>query len=381
MGKFEEIALPAGPGAGQPFVTPSSSGGVLVSWLEPVDGGGHSLKFARVDGVTPPEARVIATRPDFFVNFADFPSIVDAGGVLFAHWLQKRGPGTYAYDVRIAASRDGGTTWSDSIVVHDDGVLAEHGFASLVPLAEPGKVGVAWLDGRNMTGEGGGHDESGGDMTLRYAEVDANLAVTAAAELDTRTCECCATAMTMAAEGPLLAYRDRSDDEVRDIGVVRRVAGNWTAPGLLANDGWKIHGCPVNGPQADSRGKLVAVAWFSAADERPRVSLALSSDGGAAFGPPVAIADAGAAGFVDCAILKDDRVAITWLEDDGSAMRLRIREAAGAGALTPATTIASTTRGRTGFPRLALEGDALYVVWNEKGDAPRIRLARATVAR
>jgi hypothetical protein len=362
----------------------SSSGGVLVSWLEPhaVGGaGGHSLKFARVDGVTPPVARVIATRDDFFVNFADFPSIVDSGGVLFAHWLQKRGPGTYAYDVRIASSRDGGMTWSDSIVVHDDGVLAEHGFATLVPLAEPGKVGVVWLDGRNMTGEGGGHGESGGDMTLRYAEVDASLAVTAAAELDARTCECCATAMTMTDEGPLVAYRDRSDGEIRDIGVVRRVSGNWTAPVSLAKDGWQIHGCPVNGPQTDARGTMVAAAWFSLAGERPRVSFALSSDGGARFGAPVEIAGKGAAGFVDCAIVADDRIAITWLEDDGSVMRLRLREAVAGDALTPAVTIASTTRGRTGFPRLALAGDSMYVVWNEKGDAPRIHLARATVAK
>ncbi|MGK2859194.1 MAG: hypothetical protein ACSLFQ_18495 [Thermoanaerobaculia bacterium] len=381
VGDFEEIALPAGPGAGQPFVAASSSGGVLVSWLEPADGGGHALKFARVDGATPPEARLIARRDDFFVNFADFPSIVDSGGVLFAHWLQKRGAGTYAYDVRIAASRDEGATWSESIAVHDDGVLAEHGFATLVPLSEPGKVGVVWLDGRNMSGEGGGHGESVGDMTLRYAEVDAELAVTATAELDSRTCECCATAMTMTEQGPLVAFRDRSEDEVRDIGIVRRVSGRWSEPRVLANDGWKIHGCPVNGPQADARGRQAAVAWFSKAGDRPRVSLVISKDEGSGFGPAIPIAERGAEGFVDCAFLGDDRVAITWLEDDGEGMKLQLREVGGDGSLTPAVTIASTTRGRTGFPRLALAGDSLYVVWNEKGDSPRIHLARATVGR
>ena len=232
-----------------------------------------------------------------------------------------------------------------------------------------------------MTGEGEGHDHSGGDMTLRYAEVDASLAITAGAELDSRTCECCATAMALTAGGPFVAYRERSADEVRDIAIVRRTSGQWSNPGLIAGDGWKIQGCPVNGPQAEARGNAVAVAWFSGADDRSRVSLALSSDGGTSFGPPISIAEKGAAGYVDCAFLADDRVAISWLEDDGSMMRLRVREARADGTLTAPKTVASTTRGRTGFPRLAVAGDSLFVGWSEKGDAPRIHLARASVSK
>lgn len=380
VGAFEEIALPAGSGAGQPFVAPSGADGAVVSWLEPAGDGRHALKFARISGDTAGPAVTIAERDDFFVNFADFPSVVDANGALFAHWLQKSGTGTYAYDVRLSSSVDGGATWRDPIVVHDDGVAAEHGFASLLPLPGRDAVGIVWLDGRHMTGEGEGHDHGGGgDMTLRYAEVDASLVVGRGAEIDARTCECCTTAMAMTPAGPLVAYRDRSPEEVRDIAVARLDGEAWRAGAFVA-DGWTIHGCPVNGPQADARGASVAVAWFTLAGERPLVRLAFSGDGGGTFGPAVDVGAAAAAGYVDVAYVADGRVAVTWLEDDGAGARLMIREALADGTMLPARAVATTTRGRTGFPRLALAGGSLFVAWNEKGGAPRIHLARALVS-
>jgi len=381
VGAFEEIPVPAAAGAGQAFVTPSRDASVLVSWLEPEGEGQHSFRFARIGPKGAGAAGMVASRADFFVNFADFPSIIDANGILFAHWLQKSGKGKYAYDVRLAASRDGGATWSDSIVVHDDGLAAEHGFASLVSLPDRQAAGIVWLDGRNMKGEDEGHDhEGGGDMTLRYAEVDASLAVTGAAELDARTCECCTTTIAMTSAGPFAAYRDRSAGELRDIGTARLVSGAWK-PGALDADGWKIHGCPVNGPQADARGSSVAVAWFTMANDRPRVRLALSRDAGASFGAPIDVAEAPASGYVDCAFVAGDRVAVTWLDDDGRQAHLRMREISADGTMLPVSTVATTTRGRTGFPRLAVSGGSIFVVWNEKGDSPGVHLARAPLAR
>jgi hypothetical protein len=151
-------------------------------------------------------------RNDLFVNWADFPSIVeDSKGTLFAHWLQKSGKGTYAYDVRMATSRDGGATWGDSFLLNRDGKEAEHGFVTLAALPAGG-VGATWLDGRDMTG---GHDEHaghdmGGDMAIRYATVDATGSIGNEVQLDDRTCECCTTGMTMTTSGPLIVYRDRS---------------------------------------------------------------------------------------------------------------------------------------------------------------------------
>ena len=79
-----------------------------------------------------------------------------ASGELVAHWLQKSGVDTYAYDVRLSYSKDDGKTWSASFTPHSDGTKTEHGFASLFQMPGAG-LGLAWLDGRAMK-PGGSHD-------------------------------------------------------------------------------------------------------------------------------------------------------------------------------------------------------------------------------
>src|SRR5690606_40868449 len=61
-------------------------------------------------------------------------------------------------------------------------------------------------------------------------------------------CDCCQTSVALTSRGPLLFYRGRSPDEVRDV-LVSRLEGNvWTAPRRVHADDWVVGGCPVNGP-------------------------------------------------------------------------------------------------------------------------------------
>ena len=53
-----------------------------------------------------------------------------------------------------------------------------------------------------------------GEIANRF---DMSLNRGADAQLDARACDCCQTAVAMTARGPLLAYRDRSDDAGRAI--------------------------------------------------------------------------------------------------------------------------------------------------------------------
>jgi hypothetical protein len=324
------------------------------------------VHMARYDDGSWSAPSTIVARQDLFVNWADFPSLVEmTDGTLLAHWLQKSGKGTYAYDVRIARSRDGGATWSEPAVLHDDGTQTEHGFVSLLPDASKPLVHALWLDGRNM--------ERGGDMTLRYATVASDGTIASPAELDPRTCECCTTAMAATQGGLVAAYRDRSGDETRDIAVVRKGAAGWTAPALLHRDGWKIAGCPVNGPQLDSRGDDVVAAWFT----KDRVHVAFSEDGGATFGAPVRIDQAAPTGRVDVLILPDGDALVTWIDGAGDQTAIVGRRVPRSGDPGPLFTIArsSTARG-SGFPRLARAGDDIWVAWTELEPQKRIRIAR-----
>ena len=178
----------------------------------------------------------------------------------YGHWLQKSGSSTYAYDVRLARSRDAGKTFSLSFTPHHDGTLTEHGVASLFQMPGAG-LGLVWLDGRAM--KSGGHDghESGGDMSVRTAVFDQTGKQVSETPVNLRVCECCPTAAAVTSEGPIVAYRDRSPEEIRDIYVSRLVAGKWTTPVAVHNDAWQIAACPVNGPALSADGRNVAITW------------------------------------------------------------------------------------------------------------------------
>ena len=377
---LEELSSPSGPGAAEPFLS-ATRDSLLLSWLEPVVNTDRvALRFARYRNGKWSAPQTIVERNDLFVNWADFPSIVeDARGTLFTQWLQKSGSGTYSYDVQMATSKDG-MKWSKPFLLNRDGTKTEHGFVTLAALPGGG-VGATWLDGRKMKAggdhEAAGHD-SGGDMTIRYAVVGANGEISQDVELDNRTCECCSTGMTVTAVGPLVAYRDRTKDEIRDISLVRRSSGGWTKPHPLNNDGWKVNGCPVNGPQLDSIGNRVVAAWFTAAQDRGRVLASFSDDAGAKFGSPITIDDGKPVGRVDALMLNPESALVTWVEQTPTGAEIRARIVRRNGQVDPSVKIADSSTARAaGFPRTARLGNDLHFAWTEQtATSKRIHIAR-----
>jgi hypothetical protein len=370
------VESPAGPSSGEPNLAAGADGNLYLTWIEAA-GEGHVLKVSRWAGDAWSEPSVVSAGDDWFVNWADVPSLTALeDGTLVAHWLAKSGPGTYAYGIRIAWSGDGGKTWSPPVTPHRDGTETEHGFVSLVPLAAD-RVGAVWLDGRETAGHGHGED-GGGAMTLRYAALDRDGTLHDEALMDPRVCDCCPTDAVRLEDGTLVAvYRDRSPDEIRDIAIMRR-AGGWSEPRPVHEDNWKIEGCPVNGPAIDARGRRVVVAWFTVdAEDRGHVRVAFSEDGGVRFGPPVAVDDGNPMGRVDCILQEDGSALVSWLEDTGSdggaEIRMRPVTPDGAG---PSTVVASTGASRgSGIPRLARLGADVFLAWTDV-DADRVKTAR-----
>ena len=377
----QKLPSPAGAGAAEPFLS-ASRDGLLLSWLEPVgETKRTALRFSRyVDGIwTAP--KTIVERDDLFVNWADFPSIVeDTNGVLFVHWLQKSGKGTYSYDVRMATSRDGGITWGEPFLLNRDGKEAEHGFVTLAVLPEGG-VGATWLDGRKMTSDAGHGDaghEAGGDMTVRYARVNANGNIEDETEIDDRACECCTTGMAMATAGPVMVYRDRSPEEVRDISYVTKTSSGWTKPARVRSDDWKINACPVNGPQVDALGDQVVTAWFTASQEKGRAFVAFSSDGGKTFGNAIQIDDGKPIGRLDIVMLEPETALVTWLEQTTQGAEIRARRVRRDGSKAPASKIADSSTARAaGFARAVRLRDEVIIAWTEQSATNKtIQLAK-----
>jgi hypothetical protein len=228
------------------------------------------------------------------------------------------------------------------------------------------------------TGEGDHEGHDAGDMTLRYATVDAAGTVSADTQLDPRTCECCATGMAMTAGGPVIVYRDRGMDERRDISFARLRAEGWTEPRTLRRDGWTINGCPVNGPQIDAIGKRAVTAWFTAANEQQRVYAAFSDDGGETFGSAAVVDDGKPAGRVDVVMLDETTALVTWLEQTGTGAEIRARKVLRGGGTQPSVRIAASSMARaSGFTRLARLGNEVWFTWTgHDGASTKVHVAR-----
>ncbi|HVR44660.1 MAG TPA: hypothetical protein VMS56_14585 [Thermoanaerobaculia bacterium] len=380
LGELTEIPVPALAPAGEPHLEASPGGALLMSWIErSADDDRASVRLARYEEGSWTDPVTVASGNDLFVNWADFPSVhAFDDGSLAAHWLQKSGPGVYAYDVRIARSVDGGASWSEPLTPHRDGTSTEHGFVSLGHREGSTDLEAVWLDGRNMAGTHDGH--AGGDMTLRWARIDTEGVIVEEAELDPRVCECCQTSLAMLPSGPLVAYRDRSADEIRDVALVRRTAEGWSEPRLVHDDGWRIEGCPVNGPQVDALGSDAVVAWFSGAGGTLRTSVAFTSDGGASWSAPIAIDGGRPLGRVDVLLLEPDKAVVTWLERGDEGAEIRTRVVGTDGRAGPAVRVGGSSPARAaGFPRTARLGDRVFYAWTDPTEPPRILLRAANL--
>ena len=374
---------PAGVDSREPEMNATADGRIVMSWVEKLTEKRYALRVSIRDANGWSETRTVSEGDNWFINWADFPSVIALrDGSLAAHWLVKSGNATYAYDVNIARSHDGGRTWSTPVVPHTDKTQTEHGFVSLLPLPD-GRVGAVWLDGRNMKDmkDDDEHAPSLQSMTLRYAAIDAGGKLSEEAQLDERVCECCQTAATLTSEGVIAVYRDRSDTEVRDISTVRQWNGAWTSPNAIHADNWQINGCPVNGPTIAADNSRVAVAWYTKANDQAHVMLAFSKDAGATFGKPVIVDDGQAAGRVDVLLLPDGSALVCWLSGTVEAGEIKVRRIAQDGALGPISPIAKTDISRSsGFPRMARLGNTVHFAWTEFGTPSYVKTAAADVS-
>ena len=375
----ERLETPAAPGSGQPRLYTALGGTVWMSWVDPVDDSTHALRYATLDDSTWSVPTTVATGTDWFVNWADLPSVRPLpGGRLAAHYLESNGASALAYAVRIT-QRAGGT-WHEAVTPHNDGTPTEHGFVSMVPWLD-GQLLAVWLDGRNLSGDGHG----GGDMTLRSAVLDSTGTVQARHLVDDRTCECCATSTVRMGDEALVAYRGRTDDEIRDIRLARFDGERWSEPTRLHADDWQIEGCPVNGPALAAQSERVAAAWFTAAGGVPRVKAAFSTDGGRRFTDPVVVAEGQTKGRVDVVLLDDGSAVVSWLGTAGDRGVVQVRTIRSDGRRSTPTTLATlrSAARRTGFPKLVRSGNFLYGAWvgqeDGKSQVQTVRISTSDV--
>ena len=383
LGEIEALDPPLGEGSLWPKLS-TLGDKVVLSWQERDAENMWSVKMATLDEAGWTTAQTVArstAEREFFVNWADFASVdILKPDLLIAHWLLRGPTAGYDYGVRVARSMDGGRTWTEPWTPHTDETRTEHGFVSKFPL-DDGGIGLVWLDARNSVDTDGAKGVPGA-MDLRYRSLDQRGVPGPELLLDEGVCDCCQTDAAVSTTGPVVVYRDRSAEEVRDIYLTRLIHGQWTEGTPVHRDGWVIPACPVNGPAVAARGNELAVAWFTGVGDEPKARVAFSADGGVSFGEPIRFDEGRPLGRVDVLWLENGSALVMWLERRPRSGEILVREVWPDGRIGGEAVVTTTSAGGdSGFPRMILDGIGRVVfAWTQTGNLRRVRVARTSEA-
>lgn len=384
-----------------PRLFTDNTGTVHMSWIHKI-GEVAELRIATLtppsntdytDGLEWSSYTSVAKSDDWFVNWADFPSIIGLNGApMAAHWLDKVPGSPYSYHVTIQPIQDKFTTQITdqangknaqvefihaAFVPHTDNTNTEHGFVSMQPM-DSSTFYAIWLDGRNTGGMD--HDEHSMDsdhldsklataMTLRGALLGRDGKIIESHLIDNAVCDCCNTSLVKTDRGLIGAYRNRSSDEIRDLYVSRYENGVWDTPNTVHNDGWQIAACPVNGPQLAFHSGVTAALWFTGADNIPRVKLAFSNDYGKNFNDAILLSENQPLGRVDIVMHNEQSAWVSYVERHEDGAKLHIKQVMRNGSIAQAIILDDMEASRSsGFPQLTSFGDGLLVAWTEIGE-------------
>ncbi|MFK7920732.1 MAG: sialidase family protein [Bacteroidia bacterium] len=351
----------------------SNQDAIWMGWLDESKDSLNQYKVAAFDGQQWSSPELAAAGRDWFVNWADYPSItVGPKQNIYVHTLEKSGVDVYAYDIKVR-NRSHIGAWSTAIKPYQDTSATEHGFPSFVPLSGE-RLAAIWLDGRNYIK--GGSEE----MMLAYTTIEGGQASQKVQFLDRRICDCCQTDMAMSSQGLVAVYRDRSPQEVRDIYIVRQIGETWTEPKPIHNDQWKISGCPVNGPAITAKGDTLAVAWFTSAGGEARVLASMSFDAGETFGNPVLIDAGQALGRVDIEFDNQNQAWVSWLRKEADTGQIRICTFRADGSKSEAIKVSEINpRRKSGFPQLHYWQKHLWLAWTETEPQNQIQFVKISI--
>ncbi len=363
---FHEIDSPSKSNASLPNLFTDNTGIVFMSWVESKDDS-STLFYSTLKETEWSDGTTIQSSNSWFVNWADFPSIIAQNGkAMAAHWLNKKPGSSYSYDVSISTAAE---HWNKVLTPHNDNTPSEHGFVSMTPVSDSTFMAV-WLDGRNTVGQSHGtSSDLNSAMTLRSALISDKLELLSEYEIDSSVCDCCGTSSVLTNDGLITAFRNRTEDEVRDIYISKFKNGEWSTPKTVHNDNWIIAACPVNGPSIAANGNTVAVSWFTAANDSAKVNLSFSNDYAESFNPAFQIDDVNALGRVDVALLDDMTAVVTWVErspDNASKALYKLKQVDQNGNVLQDQIIAEISSSRTsGFPQLTKMGSQLITAWTQ----------------
>lgn len=362
--KLEAIPNPSMQGSLQSHWGIAPDGNPLLSWVEQGNGA-YTLKYAIWRTGAWSQARTVAAGRHLWRHPAELPELVSlSDGTILAHWIEK-GKEEEAEDILVSSSHDG-IHWSEPVMAHHDRSPVQHGLASMVA-SGPHQASIFWLQA--LKGEDG-------PVSLMQTVVGADGKEIREQDLDSDVCSCCPTSVVKTAKGLLVAYRDHTPQDIRDIAVIRFENGKWLPSKILNPDKWQINACPVNAASASAKDSRVAIAWYTEANDNPRVQIIFSSDAGTTFGKPIVVSSHDAQGYASTA-LTDDGAYVSWIEEGEKSASVKVRFLSSAGVAGPVLQVAEGSRQSLGYPQLLHVGSETWIAWGDSAKA-KVQTAKLT---
>jgi hypothetical protein len=365
--RAEPLANPSADGSVQPNWSAAPDGSAILSWVEPVKNGGYSLRYAIRKGAAWSEARTVIAGRHFFRHPAEAPEVIQIGDKLWlAHWVENVKESSDAEYIYVSSSVDG-VHWSAPLMANRDRGEVQHGLVSMAA-SGPNEASLFWLE----TPKG-----DDGPGYLMRTVVDASGKGIKEERLDDDVCDCCPTAVARTAKGLIVAYRDHTPDNIRDIAVLRFENGKWAPSKIVHADNWRLDACPVNAASVAAKGDHVALAWFTGATEPAKVQMLFSDDGGATLGKLIPVSTGPALGNTSLALTDDGGAIVSWLERNaGGDARLLVREVSPAGVAGPVVQIAEGGKTPFGYPRIFHSAAGTFVAFGSGGKLQTTQLRK-----
>ena len=206
------------------------------------------------------------------------PAFVATERALYVAWNE-------GHQLLFARSRNWGGSFEKPIAIADKTDDSFSGYPSL-GVAPNGDVYAVWIDTRDREG---GADENYAVYLARSTDGGASFGKNTRVAI--KICPCCRPTLAFGPAGEVLViWRHIYPGPIHDmtVAVSRDNGQTFTAPRRIAEDNWKIDGCPDSGPAVARSGKRIYVAWLTEA--RPEISgvrLSWTDDGGATWAPAV----------------------------------------------------------------------------------------------
>lgn len=238
---------------------------------------------------------------------------------LYAVWNMRDPKNPMGSHVRFASAGAMNPRWSAAVTLNDDPSPVSHGFQG-AGVGPDGTIYVAWLDMREKDDAAVKKGYTGGAAAVYFTRsTDGGKTWSKNIRIAADVCPCCRIAFGFVKNRAVVAWRGAETGDMRDIFIASSAdrGETWSAPALVARDGWKIKGCPHVGPVFASLSDQLYIAWYSEAGAKPAIYVAATRDG-QTFAPKRNVAEGTHDPTHPYLYAGEDRIAVTFQGRDAA---------------------------------------------------------------